>query len=187
MFYSSWAESIAEAARRGGTDEEQLDWDSYERLKVEIALQRFQVNEEKAKEKKMKRIQAEKKVQDRERNRNSELRAKKKERMIRKAKKEKEGRAASTKSNMMSRLDKSHGKKSIDGPPTAGVMIYLQSALEKFDIESIKAEQKRNTISLADQIQAAKSRRRQGIPAEPRNTDCWSDDISSISIGEIRH
>lgn len=171
LFYSSWAESIAEAARRGGVDEQQLDWDSYDRLKVEVAFQRLQAEKEdgeKAKEKKLKRFQTEKKVRDRERKRNAELRAKKKERSC-KGRKKKEGPAASGESNITDRLTKVLGKKSIDGPSSTGVMMYLQSALEKFDIESIKAEQKRNTVSLADQIQAAKTRR-QSVSSGPTST-----------------
>ncbi|XP_048498776.1 uncharacterized protein LOC104891421 isoform X2 [Beta vulgaris subsp. vulgaris] len=172
-FYSSWAESIAEAARMGGIDEEQFDWDSYDRMKVEIAFQRLQWDEEKAKKKEMNKIQAERKVRKRVQNmaqvaqkkvehkQNAKQRAKKREIMSCKTRKKKEGLAASRELNITDKLAKILEKKSIDGPSSAGAMIYLQSALEKFDIESIKAEQKRNTVSLADQIQAAKSRRMQ--------------------------
>uniref|UniRef100_A0A803N0J0 Nuclease associated modular domain-containing protein n=1 Tax=Chenopodium quinoa TaxID=63459 RepID=A0A803N0J0_CHEQI len=176
-FYTSWAESIAEAARRGGVGEELLNWDSYERLKVEIAFRRLQWVEEKAKVKDMKRIRAEKKVQKRVQNvtrvaqkklelkQKDELRAKKKAMSRRKRREKKEELGASTELNTTDRLVKIFGKKSTDGPSCSqpGSMIYLQSALEKFDIESIKAEQRRSTVSLADQIQAAKSRRQQTV------------------------
>ncbi|CAO2827790.1 unnamed protein product [Amaranthus hypochondriacus] len=159
LFYSSWADSLAEAARIGGVDEEQLDWDSYERLKVEMAFQRFQLDEEKAVEKEKKRIRAEKKVQERKRKKNAELRDKKKRKKSSKTRVEKDGLAASSEISITDRLTKILAKKSADGPSNPGVMLYLQSALEKFDIESIKAERRRNRISLADQIQAAKNKR----------------------------
>ncbi|KNA03460.1 hypothetical protein SOVF_209010 isoform B [Spinacia oleracea] len=173
-FFSSWTESIAEAARRGGINEEQLNWDSYERLKVEMAFQRLQWDEEKEKEKDMKRIRAEKKVQKRVQNvtrvaqkkvehKQNELRPKKKGMRSRKRREGKGEAAASKELNIKDRLVKIFGKKSIDGPSCSqsGTMVYLQSALEKFDIESIKAQQSRSTVSLADQIQAAKSKRQQ--------------------------
>ncbi|XP_057541386.1 uncharacterized protein LOC130820145 isoform X2 [Amaranthus tricolor] len=159
LFYSSWADSLAEAAKIGGVDEEQLDWDSYERLKVEMAFQRFQLDEEKAQEKEKKRIRAEKKVQERKRKKNAELRDKKKRKKSSKTRVEKDGLAASSEISITDRLTKILAKKSADGPSNPGVMLFLQSALEKFDIESIKAERRRNTVSLADQIQAAKNKR----------------------------
>lgn len=55
-FYSSWAESIAEAARRGGINEEELNWHSYQTLKKEIALHQRQHAAEKAKKKEMEKI-----------------------------------------------------------------------------------------------------------------------------------
>ncbi|XP_021775895.1 uncharacterized protein LOC110739732 [Chenopodium quinoa] len=183
-FYTSWAESIAEAARRGGVGEELLNWDSYERLKVEIALRRLQWVEEKAKVKDMKRIRAEKKVQKRVQNitrvaqkklelkQKDELRAKKKAMSRRKRREKKEELGASTELSTTDRLVKIFGKKSTDGPSCSqpGSMIYLQSALEKFDIESIKAEQRRSTVSLADQIQAAKSRRQRIVTSRSNVT-----------------
>lgn len=172
-FYSSWTESIAEAARKGGIDEEQLNWDSYERLKVEISSRQLQWDEDKTKEKEMKKIRAEKKVKQRVQNmtrlalkklehkQNDVLRAKKKL-ISSKRRKEKEELTALKELNITDRLVKIFGKKSVDGPSCSqtGAMIYLQTALEKFDIESIKAEQRRGTVSLADQIQAAKNRRK---------------------------
>lgn len=117
-FYSSWAESIAEAARMGGIDEEQFDWDSYDRMKVEIAFQRLQWDEEKAKKKEMNKIQAERKVRKRVQNmaqvaqkkvehkQNAKQRAKKREIMSCKTRKKKEGLAASRELNITDKLAK---------------------------------------------------------------------------------
>lgn len=52
-FTSLWSESIAEAARRGGSGEVELDWDSYEKAKLEI------LSEEKARTKEQNRVRAE--------------------------------------------------------------------------------------------------------------------------------
>uniref|UniRef100_A0A803LJV2 Uncharacterized protein n=1 Tax=Chenopodium quinoa TaxID=63459 RepID=A0A803LJV2_CHEQI len=90
----------------------------------------------------------------------------------RKRREKKEELGASTELNTTDRLVKIFGKKSTDGPSCSqpGSMIYLQSALEKFDIESIKAEQRRSTVSLADQIQAAKSRRQRIVTSRSNIT-----------------
>ncbi|KAL0715464.1 hypothetical protein Bca4012_064786 [Brassica carinata] len=46
---SLWSESIAEAAREGGSGEVELDWDSYEKAKIGISSeQKLQLAEEKA-------------------------------------------------------------------------------------------------------------------------------------------
>lgn len=171
--YFSWAESVAEAARRGGINEEELNWDSYERFKEEIASRQLQCAAKKAKGKELKKIQAEKRVRKRvekmasfvqkkmEHKKKAEPRAKQKWRMSSKGREAKEELALSREPNLSDKLIKIHGKNLMDGPSGSqvGVMTYLQSALESFDIESIKREQKRNTVSLADQIQAAKSKR----------------------------
>ncbi|XP_074311140.1 uncharacterized protein LOC141647009 [Silene latifolia] len=171
-FYYSWAESIAEAAKKGGIDEEQLCWDSYEIQKNEIACRRRQQNEKKAKEMVIQRIQAAKE-QERAQNTASlaenkldhrqhegEPRTKQKGRSRKTRNTNKESIISSERS-LKSRLTKIKEKKSVEESfrSHSGVMSDLHSALEKFDIESIKEEQKRKTMSLADQIQAAKSRR----------------------------
>lgn len=38
-FLSSWADSIAEAAKRGGSGQRELQWDSYGKIKEEIAIE----------------------------------------------------------------------------------------------------------------------------------------------------
>lgn len=52
----SWASSIAKAAKIGGSDQEELDWDSYENMKSEIAFEQRQWAVYKARAKEMTRI-----------------------------------------------------------------------------------------------------------------------------------
>ncbi|XP_028755512.1 uncharacterized protein LOC114714894 [Neltuma alba] len=49
QFYLSWAESIANGAREGGIDQEELDWNSYDKIKQQ--LERHQLLWAKQKEK----------------------------------------------------------------------------------------------------------------------------------------
>lgn len=58
-FLQLWNESIAVAAKQGGVDQEELDWDSYEKMKSEIAFIQW------AKEKEMASLQAEKTAKER--------------------------------------------------------------------------------------------------------------------------
>lgn len=48
-----WAQSIAEEARKGGDDQHELEWDSYEKIKAEIIHGQLQLAEDKAKAKEM--------------------------------------------------------------------------------------------------------------------------------------
>ncbi|KAJ0986170.1 hypothetical protein J5N97_004526 [Dioscorea zingiberensis] len=57
--YFSWAKSIAEAAKEGGYDQEQLDWDSYEKMKVDIEHQLLQQRADKARAKEIAKLRAE--------------------------------------------------------------------------------------------------------------------------------
>lgn len=62
-FLHSWAESIATAAKMGGSDQQELDWDSYDKITREMALQQLRQAEEKAKAKEIARIRAERAAQ----------------------------------------------------------------------------------------------------------------------------
>ncbi|GAU35753.1 hypothetical protein TSUD_370190, partial [Trifolium subterraneum] len=60
-FIQSWTENIAKAAKIGGSGEQELDWDSYEKIKEEmILLNHLQRTTEKVKAKEMAKIKAEK-------------------------------------------------------------------------------------------------------------------------------
>ncbi|GKC10804.1 stress response protein NST1 [Tanacetum coccineum] len=58
-FISKWAESIATAAKKGGHGQQELDWDSYEKMEREIALQKLQRSADVAKAKEMAQMRAE--------------------------------------------------------------------------------------------------------------------------------
>lgn len=63
-FFHSWAESIAEAAKTGGPGQEELEWDSYDKIKQVLAQQQFHLAEEKMKAKEVaKRKREDKAVQ----------------------------------------------------------------------------------------------------------------------------
>lgn len=49
--FLSWVESIAEAAKKGGRGQQELCWDSYEKIKQKLHLQELQLAAEKKKEK----------------------------------------------------------------------------------------------------------------------------------------
>ncbi|CAB4307781.1 unnamed protein product [Prunus armeniaca] len=49
--FLSWVESIAEAAKKGGSGQQELCWDSYEKIKQKLHLQELQRAAEKKKEK----------------------------------------------------------------------------------------------------------------------------------------
>ena len=60
-FIWSWAESIAKAAKKGGTDQQELEWDSYDKIKQQMALQQLRwLVDNKAKAKQMAKARAEK-------------------------------------------------------------------------------------------------------------------------------
>lgn len=64
--FLSWASSIAEAAKLGGIDEEELDWNSYEKMKSDIALEQRQWAADKLSAKEMVRIRSKRKAQAKE-------------------------------------------------------------------------------------------------------------------------
>lgn len=47
--FLSWVESIAEAAKTGGSEQQELNWDSYENIREELYLQQLQQAAEKKK------------------------------------------------------------------------------------------------------------------------------------------
>ncbi|KFK35714.1 hypothetical protein AALP_AA4G027700 [Arabis alpina] len=106
-FTSSWSEHIAEAARKGGNGEVELDWDSYERAKQEILSDKARTKEEtkmraaeeaaQAKTEKMKRV-AERKNEHEERDQ--------RERKIRKPKQKKDNATIASRSKLKKRLTK---------------------------------------------------------------------------------
>ena len=117
-FYLSWAESIAKAAKKGGSDQEELDWDSYDKIKEEIALQQLQWAENKKKAKELAKMRAERAARARaekmamlaekrrERERQAEARGEIKRETTRKSKEDKEELAVAKGLKLKERLTK---------------------------------------------------------------------------------
>ncbi|XP_020672416.1 uncharacterized protein LOC110092273 isoform X2 [Dendrobium catenatum] len=76
--YFSWARYIAEAAKRGGDDQRELGWDSFQKIKADINFQYLQEREEKALARETAKLIAEKVARDRAAN-NAQKRKKKEE------------------------------------------------------------------------------------------------------------
>ncbi|KAH7512637.1 hypothetical protein FEM48_Zijuj12G0112000 [Ziziphus jujuba var. spinosa] len=176
--FLSWAESIAEAAKTGGSEQEMLDWDSYETLKQDLVQQQLWLATEKAKAKEMaKLIKAEKQAQ---------ARAEKAEKLAHKRKKDAEKAKENRKSNgnkeelkLKQRLTKIRRKISTNvqfsSPGT--VISYIPSG-DKLDLELIKRERLRREVSLADQIRAAKNRKAEFAAMEAPTPSSYAHQFS---------
>ncbi|KAI3466060.1 hypothetical protein Pfo_022723 [Paulownia fortunei] len=166
-FLQSWAESIARAAKIGGGDQQELEWDSYDKLKREISLLQIHQAAEKAKAKEMARIRAERAAQvkaekmarlaqkRREREENAKVRGESIRKRNKKSKEEKEKLAEYQEEKLKERLMKIHKKKSTINH----VCNQHQRPWEKFDLDFAKGELLQKEISLADQIRLVKNRR----------------------------
>ncbi|CAN7018649.1 hypothetical protein IGI04_021346 [Brassica rapa subsp. trilocularis] len=164
-FTSLWSENIAEAASKGGSGEVELDWYSYEKSKQEISSEQHQLAKEKARTKEQTKMRTEEAKTEKMR-RVVERKKERQERdqrevKTRKPKQNKENATIASRSKLKNKLTKIHKKKT----SLAKVAIVKDSVvsvaakLENLDLELIKKERTRGEISLADQIQAAKSLR----------------------------
>ncbi|KAG2313974.1 hypothetical protein Bca52824_017096 [Brassica carinata] len=161
-FTSLWSESIAEAARRGGIGEVELDWDSYARATIEISSeQKLQLAEEKARAKEENKMRAEEAKTEKKMRRVGERKKDQRGGKTRKPKQNKENATVTSRSKLKKRLTKIHKKKTSLGKIAVGEdrVVSVAAKLEKLDLELIRKERTRGDISLADQIQAAKNQR----------------------------
>lgn len=162
---SLWSESIAESARKGGSGEVELDWDSYEKAKLEIASeQQLQLAEEKARTKEQTKMRAEEAKTEKKTRRVVERKKEGKERdqrggKTRKPQQNKESATTASRSKLKKRLTKVKRKTILSTFETKDRVVSVATKLEKLDWELIRKERTRGDISLADQIQAAKNRR----------------------------
>ncbi|CAN4096959.1 unnamed protein product [Withania somnifera] len=164
-FFHSWAESIANAAKVGGSDQEELEWDSYDKIKREIAHEQLQLAAEKAKAKEMARIRAERAAQ-RKTEKMERLAERRKERVEKQkvegktkrprrwSKQEKEVLAAAEELKLKAKLVKIQKKKST----LSHVCRENCRDWERLDVAFLKRSQVQKTVSLADQIRSAKKR-----------------------------
>ncbi|KAK1583234.1 hypothetical protein Q3G72_022034 [Acer saccharum] len=188
-FILSWSKSIAKAAKDGWTDQQELNWDSYEKLEQEMTVQQLQLAADKVKAKEMAKKIREKaalkraeevamakaqkmarlsqKRKDQEEKAKAKARREIKRETERKSKKDGE-LSISQGLKLKRRLTKIHKKKSVNGPVTIrGNLVNSHiPAWEKLDIDLINKEKVQREVSLADQIQAAKNKRMQSTAKE---------------------
>ncbi|KAL5736485.1 hypothetical protein ACOSP7_030833 [Xanthoceras sorbifolium] len=187
-FILSWSKSIAKAAKDGWTDQQELDWDSYEKIKQEMAVQQVQLTADKAKAEEMAKIIRKKAALERVQ-RVEKAAMEKAQKMARLAQKRKEreekakargeikrerGRkskrelSVSQGLKLKRRLTKIRKKKSVNGPVNIrGNLVNSHiPAWEKLDMDLIKKEKVQREVSLADQIRAAKNKRMQSTAKE---------------------
>ncbi|KAI3945924.1 hypothetical protein MKW98_007273 [Papaver atlanticum] len=173
-FYLKWAERIAEAARLGGCEQQELNWDSHEKITEELVLKQLQLTADKTREKeiaKLRRARAAKEREEKmariaqrrkeriekEREEKSKPRVEIKRKTRRKSVEEKQLLALSKGSKLKEKLTKIRRKKTVDGQGV--VATGNKPAIEKLDLEFIEREKLRKEVSLADQIRAVKKMR----------------------------
>lgn len=161
-FISSWAESIAKAAKKGGHGEQELDWDSYEKIEREIALQQLQRSADVAKAKEMAQIRAERRAKAKAekakltlKKRMAKVKGLAKKKPSKKSKEEKEELAAAEDLKLKERLTKIHRKRSVNDQ----LSNRDHRSWERLDLEFLKKDTRKDDVSLADQIRDVKNKK----------------------------
>ncbi|XP_052733836.1 uncharacterized protein LOC108339160 isoform X1 [Vigna angularis] len=170
----AWRENIARAAKKGGSGEQELDWDSYEKIQEEIIRQRrFQRTEEKAKKKELARVKSEKAARIKaikrviltQKRKEHQERAKVKgNTKSHRHRNSKEGKASledTQELKLCNPLTKIHMIENTNGDLTreGDTFDCIFPAHNKLDLELIKREKMQKEVSLADQIQAARDKK----------------------------
>ncbi|KDP32661.1 hypothetical protein JCGZ_13659 [Jatropha curcas] len=180
-FFLSWTKSIAEAARKGGIHQQELDWDSYDNIKEEITLQQLQNAMDKAKAKELAKIKAERAAQAKaekmavlaqkrkEREEKAKAREEAKKMAGRKAKRKADKLSVVKELTIQQRLTKIRKKKSINSQViTPGEALISHSpAWKKLNVKILNREKVQREVSLADQIRAAKNKRTEPMARKP--------------------
>ncbi|XP_077226670.1 histone-lysine N-methyltransferase, H3 lysine-79 specific-like protein [Tasmannia lanceolata] len=202
--YLKWAESIADEAKRGGSDQVELDWDSYETMKEQIIHEQLQWAADKAKAKEMAKLKAkemaelraeqaakeraDKKAarlaqQRKEKEQKAKARAEMKKKVQRKSQEEKEELSVFTRLKLKARLTKNKNSAVGEIASQQGMANDIEPAIEKWDLEFIKREKKRMEVSLADQIRAAKNRKTEPAAKEVPKTSFFDSSSEGKSGG----
>ncbi|XP_004294127.1 PREDICTED: uncharacterized protein LOC101302046 [Fragaria vesca subsp. vesca] len=160
--FLSWVESITEAAKTGGNEQQELNWDSYEIIREELYLQQLQQAAEKKKAKERAKMRA----------KEAAARAKEKKKARLAVERKADGELTSLKGLKVKRRSTKLDRKTFTNAQVASrrniVASQLRiSALEKLDVELIKKEKMRAEVSFADQIRAAKNRKVEQAMAAP--------------------
>ncbi|WOK97943.1 stress response protein NST1 [Canna indica] len=169
--YASWARAIAEAAKQGCHDQDELEWDSYEKIKADILSQQTKLIEGKTRAKQLARLRAERIARDRtekvaklaelRQQRKEKTEARKLEALSRKKSKDERKKIELSKGlKLKARLTKfHHRKRQMQSTCPNFQLTEARPDLENWDIELIKNERVRRKVSLADQIKAVKNKK----------------------------
>ncbi|KAI4374674.1 hypothetical protein MLD38_012641 [Melastoma candidum] len=170
-FFASWTEKIARMAKIGWKDEGNLEWDSYEKIKEDISLQRLHCRAEEGRAKNKARMRAQRAAEARVQ-KMTLLAQKRKDRQEKRKQRQEHRKPSSTQVtrhwdavaggiNLKKRLMKIHKKR------TATIQVACRGSTntiveipswENVDLEHIRREKAQREVSLADQIRAARSR-----------------------------
>ncbi|XP_034900435.1 uncharacterized protein [Populus alba] len=173
IFFLSWTQRIARAAKEGGIDQQELDWDGYDKIKKEITLKQLQGAMEKAKGEEIakRKVEREKKEKEEKMERVAQKRKEREEKAMereetkrkahRKSKEKTEESSVARKLTLKKRLTKIRKKKSTDDQMISqgASSPSLSRAWEKLNAEICKREKVPRETSLAEQIQAAKNKK----------------------------
>ncbi|KAK7319517.1 hypothetical protein RJT34_04238 [Clitoria ternatea] len=175
-FIQSWRESIAKAAKKGGNGEQELDWDSYEKIQEEMAfLRQLQHTTKKEKAKEMARVEKAKEAASikaiikkvmlpqkrKDRHEKAKARRNTKSPLYRSAKEHEAALEVTQEFKLHSKFTKIHPSKS-NGSEVAREGKVFNSIFRtdnKLDLELIKRVKMQKEISLADQIKAVRDQK----------------------------
>ncbi|GFZ05130.1 hypothetical protein Acr_17g0007020 [Actinidia rufa] len=150
-FLSPWAERIAEAARKGASGQQELQWDSYDKIKESWKWAAVHAKaKEAAKAEKMARLAEKRKELE------QKVKAREVKRKNRKSKEEREELLIAQGLKLKEKLTKIHKRKA---SANGQIACEDQRAWEKLDLEFIKGEHTQREVSLADQIRATKTKK----------------------------
>ncbi|OIW08220.1 hypothetical protein TanjilG_15181 [Lupinus angustifolius] len=173
-FTEAWEESIAKAAKKGGGSEQELNWDSYEKIQKEMFLDyQLQRTAQKAKAKEMVKANAKKVAQKKAikkviltqikkgRQDRTKARGVIKSQPCRKVKEGKGDLQVGQEVKLQPKLTKILISKTVNSQTAREGDIFssILSRYKKLDLELIKREKMQKEVSLADQIQAARDKK----------------------------
>ncbi|KAF2539776.1 hypothetical protein F2Q68_00021982 [Brassica cretica] len=159
---SLWSENITEVAREGGSDEVELNWDSYEKANQEISSDKLKLAEEKAITKEQEKMRAEEaahgKYREDEESCGKKYIKRERDQIKGRTKKTKQNKknATTSRSKLKKRLTKIHKKKTSLGIIPIGkymvrciatkdlyddaIYLYGNTELKNWDVEFVKVE-----------------------------------------------
>ncbi|CAA7410154.1 unnamed protein product [Spirodela intermedia] len=167
--YSTWAGAVAEAAQKGSLDQQELEWDSYEKMKSDILIQHLQWKTERERQKEIEKRRAERALKAKsdktvrhhqERKDDHEVKRKRSKGDLKQPEEKKNVLAAPRHAKLRAKLTKIHRKQQLEQPePKHEVGAEVLPVAEKWDLEFVKREKMRQTVSFADRILAIKKQR----------------------------